>query len=158
MEIWKPLRNFPGYSGSSEGRIMNVKTQRIIKTTINPRGYEQVCLRKNNEQHTVRVHKLIAETFLGEHPGLDVRHKDLDRTNNRVENLFWCSRSETIQSAFDRGTKTPQHRTPVRVLETNDIFDSVAECSRVLGIDKASIFKCLRGFQSTVSGYHIERV
>ena len=158
MEIWKPLKNFPSYNGSSEGRIMNIKTQRIMKTTLNEKGYEQVCLRKNNQQYTVRVHKVIAETFLGEHPGMDVRHKDLNRTNNNANNLEWCSRSETIQSAFDRGSKTPQHRTPVRVVETSDIFDSVAECSRVLGVDKSEIFKCLRGCRESAMGYHFERL
>lgn len=63
MEIWKPLRNFPSYNGSTEGRIMNVKTQRIMKPFMNGKGYLQVCLRKNNQQYTVKVSKVIAETF-----------------------------------------------------------------------------------------------
>lgn len=158
METWKPLRNFPCYNGSSEGRIMNIKTQRILRAHVNSKGYLQVCLRKNNEQYTVRVHKIIAETFLGDHPGMDVRHKDLDKTNNRVENLVWCSRSETIQSAFDRGSKTPKHTTPVKVVETGDIFDSVAECARILCVDKSDVFKCMRGYKDCVKGYHFERL
>ena len=53
MEIWKPLKNFPSYNGSTEGRIMNIKTQRILKTFLNNDGYSQVCLRKNGKQYTV---------------------------------------------------------------------------------------------------------
>ena len=102
MEIWKPLKKFPSYNVSSDGRIMNVKTQRILKTFINEKGYQTVCLRKNNKQYTVRVHKLIAETFLGEHPGMDIRHKDRNRSNNHVNNLEWCTRKETINSAFKK--------------------------------------------------------
>ena len=64
METWKPLKNFPSYNGSSEGRIMNIRTQRIMRTYINSKGYSVVCLRKNNKQYTVRVAKVIAETFL----------------------------------------------------------------------------------------------
>ena len=158
MEIWKPLKNFPSYDGSNEGRIRNVKTRRILKTFTDDKGYIKVCLRKNNKQYTVRVAKVIAETFLGEHPGMDVRYKDSDKSNVRVENLYWSTRSETIQSAFVRGTKTPQHRTPVRVIETKDIFESVAECGRILGVDKSTIFKCLRGYQESIKGYHFERV
>ena len=158
MEIWKPLKNFPSYDGSSEGRIRNVKTRRILKTFTDDKGYIKVCLRKNNKQYTVRVAKVIAETFLGEHPGMDVRYKDSNKSNVRVENLYWSTRSETIQSAFVRGTKTPQHRTPVRVIETKDIFESVAECGRILGVDKSAIFKCLRGYQESIKGYHFERV
>ena len=158
METWKPLKNFPSYNGSTEGRIMNIRTQRIMRTYTNSKGYSVVCLRKNNKQYTVRVAKVIAETFLGEHPGMDVRYKDSDKSNVRVENLYWSTRSETIQSAFVRGTKAPQHRTPVRVVETKDIFESVAECGRILGVDKSAIFKCLRGYQESIKGYHFERV
>lgn len=100
MEIWKTLKNFPSYNVSSYGRIMNVKTQRILKTFINEKGYQTVCLRKNNKQYTVRVHKLIAETFLGKQSGMDVRHKDRNRSNNHVDNLEWCTRKETINNAF----------------------------------------------------------
>lgn len=96
MEIWKPLQNFPSYNGSSEGRIMNVRTQHILKPTVNEKGYEQVCLRKNNKQYSVRVHRIIAETFLGDGIGLDVCHKDDDRLNNCVNNLEWCTRQETV--------------------------------------------------------------
>ena len=156
MEIWKPLRNFPSYNGSSEGRIMNIRTQRILKTFINEKGYEKVCLRKNNQQYTVSVHKVIAETFLGEHPGMDVRHKDLDRSNNCADNLEWCTRSELISKAFERGSKLPARATRVRVIETGLIFNSVAECARALGCDKSEIFKQLAGKRENVKGLRFE--
>lgn len=157
MEIWKPLKNFPSYNGSSEGRIMNIKTQRIMKTHTNEKGYVQVCLRKNNQQYTVRVHKIIAETFLGEHPGMDVRHKDLDNSNNRVDNLEWCTRSETIQSAFDRGSKIPSRQVPVLVIETGEIYNSIRACARDLSCQQTDICKCLNGELKHVKGYHFER-
>ena len=156
MEVWKPLRNFPSYNGSSEGRIMNIQTQRIMKPNMNQKGYLQVCLRKNNQQYTVRVHKLIAETFLGEHPGMDVRHKDLDKTNNRVNNLEWATRSETIQSAFDRGSKRPARCIPVRVVETGKEYYSIRECARDTGCWQSEICKCLSGKLAHVKGYHFE--
>ena len=158
MEIWKPLRNFPSYNGSTEGRIMNIRTQRILKTFINEKGYEKVCLRKNNQQYTVSVHKVIAETFLGEHPGMDVRHKDLNRSNNRPDNLEWCTRAETISDAFERGSKLPSRGTQVRVVETGDIYRSISECSRATGCDRSEIFKYLAGRRQHVKGYHFEVV
>lgn len=158
MEIWKPLRNFPSYNGSSEGRIMNIRTQRILKTFINEKGYEKVCLRKNNQQYTVGVAKIIAETFLGEHPGMNVRHKDLDRSNNRIDNLEWCTRSELISEAFERGSKLPARTTRVRVVETGLIFNSIAECARAIGCDRSSISKCLAGRVSNVKGWQFEVV
>ena len=100
MEIWKPIKNFPSYNGSTEGRIMNIKTQRILKTFLNNDGYLQVCLRKNGKQYTVKVGRVIAETFLGEHPGMDVSYKNGDRSDICVDNLEWCTRRETIRRAF----------------------------------------------------------
>ena len=96
MEIWKPLRNFPSYNGSSEGRIMNIRTQRIMKTFKNDNGYIQVCLRKNNKQYTVKVARVIAETFLGEHPGMDVAYKNGDRSDVCVDNLEWCTHRNNV--------------------------------------------------------------
>lgn len=158
MEIWKPLKDFPNYNVSSEGQIMNVKTQYILKPFVNEKGYEKVCLRKNNRQYTVSVHKIVAETFLGEHAGMDVRHKNSDRSKNCVDNLEWVTRQETIKSAYERGTKKARKYTRIKVIETNDIFDSITECARVIGCDPSSISKCLSGLISHVKGYHFETI
>lgn len=158
METWKPLKNFPSYNVSSEGRIMNIKTQRILIPVEDPQGRCTVCLRKNNRQYTVKVHKVIAETFLGEYPGLDVRHKNGDQSDNRVDNLKWCTRSETISSAYSRGTKRARKYTKVRVIETDKVYDSVLECSKDICCDKSEIFKYLAGKRNNVKGYHFERL
>lgn len=157
MEIWKPLRNFPSYNGSSEGRIMNIRTQRIMKTFKNDNGYIQVCLRKNNKQYTVKVARVIAETFLGEQPGMDVAYKNGDRSDVRIDNLEWCTRQEIIQRAFERGTKIPSRQIPVRVIETGEVYNSIRACARDIGCYQTDICKCLSGKSQQVKGYHFER-
>lgn len=158
MEVWKPLRNFPSYNGSSEGRIMNIRTQRIMKTFKNDNGYIQVCLRKNNKQYTVKVARVIAETFLGEHPGMDVVYKNGDRSDVCVDNLEWCTRQEVIRRAFERGTKIPSRQIPVRVIETGEIYNSIRACARDIGCYQTDICKYLSGSIQQVKGYHFERV
>lgn len=158
MEIWKPIKNFPSYNASSEGRIMNVRTQRILKTFINDKGYIQVCLRKNNRQYTVKVARIIAETFLGDHTGMDVCYKNGDRSDIRADNLEWCTRQELIQSAFDRGTKIPVRCIPIRVVETGNEYYSIRECARDVGCWQTDICKCLSGKLSNVKGLHFEYV
>ena len=158
MEIWKPLRNFPSYNGSSEGRIMNVKTQHILKPQINANDKPQLTLRKNNQSYTVRVDRVIAETFLGEYPGMDVRHRDLDQSNCKVENLYWSTRSETISSSFARGDRLPNRRTPIRVIETGEEYESVSACARETGCARGDIFKCMAGTLPHVKGLHFERI
>lgn len=96
MEIWKPLQNFPEYEGSTEGQIRNIRTRRFLKPVIDEKGNLKVTLRRDNKNHYVKVGRVLAETFLGEHPGLDVRFKDSDKTNVCVRNLFWCTRQETL--------------------------------------------------------------
>lgn len=152
MEIWKPIRNFPSYNASSEGRIMNVRTQYILKPYIDHKGRATVCVRKNNRKYSVRVHKLIAETFLGEHPGMNVIHKDRNILNNCVDNLEWCTNLETLENM--RTTR----RTPIRVSETGETYISIAECARSTGCCRSDIFKQLAGRLPHVKGLHFERI
>ena len=154
MEVWKPLRNFPSYNGSSEGRIMNVRTRKILKPQVNERGYSVVCLRRNNKQYTVRVHRVIAETFLGVHPGMDVRHADDDRSNNRVENLYWATRSETALDAFNRGTRIAPRKVRVAVVETGEVYESIKECSLDTGCSPSEIRKQIDGRIKHSKGLH----
>ena len=141
-----------------KGRIMNSKTQRILTPVIDDKGYSRVTLTKDGRKYNVRVHRIIADTFLGEAKELDVRHKNLDRSKNCVGNLEHCTRAETVASAYDRGTKKAPRYTKIRVVETGDIFGSILECSKELGCDRTSISKCLSGRLDHVKGYHFEVV
>lgn len=158
MEIWKPLKNFPSYNGSSEGRIMNIKTQRILKTFVNYKGYVLVCLRKNNRQYTVRVAQVIAETFLGEHPGMDVTYKNGNRSDIDISNLEWRTRQEIIQRSFEKGERVPSRQIPIRVVETGKTYNSIRACARDIGCYQTDICKYLRGDLKHVKGYHFERI
>ena len=42
------------------------------------------------------VHRLIADTFLGEHPELEVNHKDENKLNNALSNLEFLTHKENI--------------------------------------------------------------
>ena len=158
MEIWKQLRNFPSYNGSTEGRIMNVRTQHILTPTIGERGQAVVGLRRNNKTHHIQLHRIIAETFLGEQPGMDVRHKDHDRLNNCVDNLEWVTRSETIKESYISGNKKPWRQIAVRVIETGAEYDTMKDCALDIGCDPAEIRKYLLGERNHVKGYHFERI
>lgn len=160
MELWKPLKNYPGYEGSTEGRIRNVRTQRVLKPGVNKKGYPHVAIidESNSKSRTVKVHTLISETFLGERNGLDVRHLDNDKLNNHVNNLYYSTRSETIKDAFVRGSKTPSHQIPIRVMETGRVYDSITACSVDTGCDPSDIRRCLNGKLKHVKGLHFEEL
>lgn len=86
-EIWE---NHPTLNVmiSSHGRI-----QKDVKSfgTNMPQGYLTTNINKKHHM----MHRLVAETFI---PNLEkkpyVNHKDLDKKNNRVENLEWVTPKE----------------------------------------------------------------
>ena len=54
-----------------------------------------MLLRKDGRYHARKVHRLVAEAFLGPRPaGMDIRHGSTDRTDNRAANLSYGTRAE----------------------------------------------------------------
>lgn len=162
MERWLPIFDFPDYEVSSLGRIRNIKTGRLMRTYQNSRGYVVVCLRKNKQQYTKRVHRLVAEAFYDCDDicidDLDVNHIDGCKTNNFVGNLEFCTRQENIKHAFDNGLKHASRRIKIRVIETGEIYESIRECSRYFECDPWYIRQCLKDPYRTFDGFHFEEI
>lgn len=106
MEIWKPIPNYEGiYQISNLGNVQSLdryevqsngikrfRKGRILKISIDKYGYNRVELNKNSNPKLYLVHRLVAETFIpnpNRYP--EVNHKDEVKTNNKVDNLEWCT-------------------------------------------------------------------
>ena len=111
QEIWKPISNYEGlYEISNKGQIKSVgryiksnhnntrfQEEKIRKLTVNNKGYITVRLCKNGKYKTFLVHRLVAETFIPNPLGYnEINHKDENKTNNKVDNLEWCSHDYNI--------------------------------------------------------------
>lgn len=95
-ELWKNIEGY-NYQVSSKGRIRNKNTKAIKKTFINERGYVIVSLYKDKRLKTFRVHRLVAKAFIQNPNNLpEVNHKNELKTDNRVENLEWCTREYNL--------------------------------------------------------------
>lgn len=100
----KIIANYPDYAITKDGKIWSNKTGRWLKPSL-VCGYFNVILCKNGKHCGCSIHRLILESFVGQcPPGMQCRHLNGVRTDNRLENLKWGTRSENQQDAVKHGT------------------------------------------------------
>lgn len=116
-EIWKDIDGYPGYQVSNMGRVKSlVKAYRreeiILKGSPNTTGYILVQLyHEPRKRKSLLVHRLVMLTFQP-NPVMDeleVNHKDLDTTNNKMSNLEWV----TSQGNKDHYTASEKFKTVI---------------------------------------------
>ena len=154
MVKWKPVSEYPGYSVSNQGDVRNNHTDRILKKDTVRNGYQLVTLCDNTGHHHKSVHRLVAKEFVNKPLGCDlVNHIDGDKTNNRADNLEWCTQSENMKHAYRTGLQKPirsqierslarsaeKRKRPVRNIETGICYPSIKECAEAEGIAHSAV-------------------
>jgi hypothetical protein len=104
-EKWRSVVGYEGYyEVSSEGRVRNVKTGRILKPRLRPNGYKIVTPSKENKVKTFSIHRLVAVAFIPNQENKPcVNHIDNNPSNNHVSNLEWVTHHENNQHAVMQG-------------------------------------------------------
>lgn len=155
----KRLEEFPQYSVTEDGRVWSHYTNKFLKPALKKNGYLEVDLHIDKGNFTRGIHRLVALAFLPNPNNLpQVNHKDEDKTNNRVENLEWCSElynsnygNANIKHGISRGI-------PVQCIETGIAYFSAAEASRQTGICYGSIKKASSNKQKTAGGFTWKKI
>ena len=92
------------YSANEYGQIKGLGRNKILKKRLNKDGYEVVTLGDINNRSAVKVHSIIARLFVdGYKIGLEVNHKDFNRSNNNASNLEWVTHIENVKSSAKEG-------------------------------------------------------
>lgn len=119
IEKWLPILGYEGiYEVSNLGEIRSLDRKvydgrgfRLIKgkkLSNNNGKYLCVTLSNGKLRKTVAIHRVVCETFIfKENSKLVVNHKDLNKHNNAVENLEWCTQKENYNHAFKLGKIKP---------------------------------------------------
>lgn len=99
LEEWKDIPGYEGlYQASDYGNIRSLYFGkiRVLKKVKDTHGYHMVKL-FNEGYKWIKVHTLVALAFIGEKGDREmVNHKNRARTDNRPENLEWCTHLENM--------------------------------------------------------------
>lgn len=157
FEVWKDIRGYEGlYAVSNTGKIKNVRTNKVLKCMYCKDKYLMVHLFKNGISKSKTVHRIVALAFIqNPYSKPEVNHKDLNKENNRVDNLEWVTGEENRIHASKMGA----YSNSKRVTQIDDdgniinIFSSIKEAARLSGVDKMGIKRVARGIRNTAGGY-----
>lgn len=119
VEIWK---NHPTIENLVISSFGNIKTEDryvnsgngkrlekgiVLKQSNDKDGYKMISFNTGHKRETLKVHRLVAQTFLkNENNYNEINHIDGIKHNNNVENLEWCNRIQNIQRAINTGLKS----------------------------------------------------
>jgi hypothetical protein len=178
MEIWKDIKGYEGqYQVSNLGMVRSITRKTnygnnhngsykgvLLKPQNNHGGYLQVKLSNGkNKSKTKTIHRLVAMTFI-DNPLKKpcVNHINEIKTDNRVENLEWCTQKENMNHGTIRKRlsilRTNNKKVSLKVgrfdLEGNllEEYPSMGEAQRN-GYYATNISQVCKGKRSTHGGY-----
>lgn len=154
---WRATKNFPCYEVSSNGAVRRSTVSKYGKRKVPyelsqtcSNGYPAVCLINGTKRSTTRVHRLVAGAFLPNNGLLpQVAHKDGNRMNNNVHNLYWANQSDNEADKFRHDTAPIGELSYNSVLKTSDVLRvreeykngcNLSELSRAIGIKYGTLY------------------
>lgn len=168
QEEWKSLADYDGeIEVSSLGRVRRKNgRRRFLKQQIVRGGYLAVHIRitRLGINKLAKTHRLVAAAFIPNPDGLpSINHKNEVKTDNRVENLEWCTPAYNTRygTGIERrafSSRNQPHRScPILQYSMNgefiQEFPSFKEVQRYFGKTYSSVWAACNGRADSAYGY-----
>lgn len=154
-EIFLDLDEF--YEVSNLGNIRSKRNNKILKTHNDSmsKGYKYITLNYKGVKKSYQIHRLVAKLFLPNPNNYPcINHKDENPSNNKVDNLEWCSYSYNLSY----GTRIKKELATKSILNTKNSpkkviqmdlqgnfiqeFESANSAAKFLNIANSHIINC----------------
>lgn len=103
-EEWKTIKGFEDYMVSNLGNVKSYRgrSNGLILSPNKSDEYLSVVLRGDDGSKKIGVHRLVATAFIPNPDNLPfINHKNGRPSDNRVENLEWCTPSQNTRHYYD---------------------------------------------------------
>jgi hypothetical protein len=174
-EVWKDVENYEGlYCVSNMGRIKSLSRKRLINKTKmsyhlmpervlvikkDKNGYCHVTLCKENIKKTFWLHRIVLKHFIENINNLpQINHKNGNKSDNRVENLEWCTSKynycESVRLGLRKNGPRKPYKNSKKIAQIKDgkivkIFENRASAVREFGGKTINV-----GSSKRCYGYH----
>lgn len=161
MEEWRDIEGYEGLyliykNGDNDHCVWSLSRNEWKKSFIWGNGYAYVELSKKHKSKPKAIHILKAKAFIqNPHNCPIINHKDLNKTNNSIENLEWCTyqyNNTYNDRHLDIGIKLLNREDISKQVyqytldgELIGIYPSAREAARELGFNHSTIIKCCNG-------------
>lgn len=163
------------YEISNYGNLRNARTHRLVKPRKTDWGYLSYCasLGHRGMYKQIRIHRAVAENFIANPNKCPViNHIDGNKTNNRADNLEWCTQEQNMEHAKRMGLfvsgeaamlKAPNRKCVRGInIETGEVkeFPSIMKAATFLGDANkgAHIGDAVNGKRRSAYGYKWELI
>lgn len=161
-EAWKPIAEYPKYEISNLGNVRTWRKRGNFKNDISDspkilkpwlsNGYQMVTLIERGKKKHFAIHRLVAISFIGEVPDRHVVcHKDDNKLNNRLDNLYYGTYSQNGKDAVMNKRLRSGENHPDAKLSDADV-DTIRHLVVSLGKTHKEVADIFGVARTTISG------
>ena len=170
IEFYK-IKDFEDYYVSKCGKVLscnnyNNRCNNILKPRHTIKGYQFITLSDNNRKRKqITIHKLVAKQFItNDNEYHQINHINEIKTDNRVENLEWCTNQYNVSSYYKNmknSNKIHPLSKKIKQIDINTnyvikVWNSLRDIQRELGFNNSNISKCCNKYYNQSYGYKWE--